>query len=449
MAEAPPLRRIVRPTPCATRVLVGINAAVFLAMVLTGVSPTQPTNAQLLRWGANWGPLALDGQLWRMLTSNYVHIGIVHIALNMWCLWDLGRLSELIFGRWTLLLLYTACGLAGSIASLWFHPLVTGAGASGAIFGLAGALIAALYLGKLPFPKQGLQRTLKSLLTFAGYNLLFGAVGRGIDNSAHIGGLVMGLGLGAILGQFLMEPHQRRNRLERYVFAAAALVLIVAGLDVRASRGYVVQLVQAENQLQKGQVDTAIGNLQQVVARNRQNNLALLLLGNAYLQKKDYAQAESVLKQAQANDPDDLGVQYYLGLVYGETNRYEEARQIFAKLTQSNPKDDDGWTMLGTALDGLGREQEAVQALQRAISLNPRNAEAHRELGLAWLKMKQADSAIAELQQATQLDPKSAQAQHDLGNAYLMKGMKPESDAAFQKAEELQAGHATPTRQQP
>src|SRR5947209_16686011 len=126
----------------------------------------------------------------------------------MWCLWDLGRLAERIFGGLTLFLIYTLCGLAGSIASLWMHPMVFGAGASGAIFGLAGALIAALYLGKLPFPKQGLQRTLRSLLTFAGYNLFFGAVAGGMKNWAHIAALVLGLALGAILGQSLINAQK-------------------------------------------------------------------------------------------------------------------------------------------------------------------------------------------------------------------------------------------------
>ena len=116
--------------------------------------------------GSKCGPLSLGPQPWRMLTSNYVHIGMIHIFFNMWCLWNLGRLAERIFDRWTYLLVYTATGIGGSLASLWWHPRGMGAGASGAIFGLAGALIAVLYLGKLPVAKEVLKPTLKSLLTF-------------------------------------------------------------------------------------------------------------------------------------------------------------------------------------------------------------------------------------------------------------------------------------------
>jgi rhomboid protease GluP len=225
-----------------TTTLVGMNVAVFVVMVVTGVPPVEPTSAQLLKWGANWGPFSLGAEPWRMLASNYVHSGIIHIALNMWCLWSLGFLAERIFDPWTYVLTYTACGLAGSVVSLWWHPLAVGVGASGAIFGLAGALIAALYLGHLPISRQAIQGTLKSLLTFAGYNLFFGAVARGIDNSAHIGGLLAGLALGAALAKHLMEPPEIRNRWRRGVFIAAAVVLFLAFMEVKHVNGNLAPL---------------------------------------------------------------------------------------------------------------------------------------------------------------------------------------------------------------
>jgi rhomboid protease GluP len=223
-----------------TTTLVGMNVAVFVVMTLTGISPVEPTIPQLLKWGANFGPLSLGTQPWRMLASNYVHIGIIHIALNMWCLWNLGFLAERVFDPWTYVLTYTVCGLAGSLSSLWWHPLTVGAGASGAIFGLAGALIAALYLGHLPISKQAIQGTLKSLLIFAGYNLFFGAAIRGIDNSAHIGGLVAGLILGAVLAKHLTVSPEVRDGWRRGVFIAAAVVLFLLFTVVRHASGNIV-----------------------------------------------------------------------------------------------------------------------------------------------------------------------------------------------------------------
>ena len=217
-----------------TSVLIGINVLVFALMVLSGVSFTTPELEQLKKWGADYGPLTFGAQqYWRLLTSNYVHIGIVHIALNMWCLWNLGALAERIFDRWTYVLGYTACGIAGSILALWWHPTAVEAGASGAIFGIAGALIAALYLGRLPVHPSALKATLKSLLSFAGYNLFFGAVIPGISNAAHLGGFITGLGLGAVLAPGLTAPPDERNPRRRFVFIAAGVLLLVLFVFVR------------------------------------------------------------------------------------------------------------------------------------------------------------------------------------------------------------------------
>jgi rhomboid protease GluP len=225
-AVSPAAVRSRQPFP-VTQVIVGINVVVFIAMVLSGVSPLQPTVQDLLTWGANAAPLSLGLQPWRMLASNYVHIGLIHIFFNMWCLWNLGRLAERIFDRWTYLLVYTATGIGGSLSSLWWHPRGIGAGASGAIFGLAGALIAVLYLGKLPVAKEALKPTLKSLLTFAAYNLFFGLV-PGIDNAAHLGGLATGLGLGAALAGSFSQPLDDRARWRNYAAVGTSLLLLAS-----------------------------------------------------------------------------------------------------------------------------------------------------------------------------------------------------------------------------
>lgn len=234
LQTAAPARRSlsVAKSP-VTAGIIGVNALVYVAMVVSGVSPFAPTIADLLRWGADSGIQTLTAQPWRILTSNYLHIGLLHIALNMWCLWNLGALAEQIFDPLTYFLTYTVCGLGGSIATLWWHPNGVGAGASGAIFGMAGALISALYLGHLPVHPQAMKSTLKSLLSFAGYNLFFGTVVPGIDNSAHIGGLISGLILGAVLARHLTSPPDERNSWRNWVFIAAGVILLLAFRLVR------------------------------------------------------------------------------------------------------------------------------------------------------------------------------------------------------------------------
>jgi rhomboid protease GluP len=433
--------------PPVTVTIVGFNLLVFAAMVATGTPLFKPTPFQVLKWGANWGPMSLDGQPWRMLTANYVHIGLLHLLVNMWGLWQLGRLSERIFGRWTYGLTYTACGIAGSLASLWWHPMVVGAGASGALFGIVGALIGTLYLGKLPLPQAARQGLLKNLVGVVAINLYLGASFAGIDNSAHIGGLLTGLALGAVLGPQLMESPDRRRSHERMTFVAAALVLVAFGTYVKQKNSYVVALGNP-GQVSKNQLDQAIATLQASVARNPRNKVALGLLGNAYLQRKDYPNAESTLKGVLQLDPNDASAKYNLGLTYAGMGRYEEARQIYADLVQQDPKDDDTWVLLGASLDGLGREPEAVDAYQKAIALNPKNAEAYRELGLAQMKLNRPSAAIASLQQSARLDPNNAETQTDLGDVYIAMGSPAEAAAAFRKAEEMKKAASQPATNQ-
>src|SRR2546423_9943767 len=229
----PQLPRVRFPV---TATLVAINIAVFLLMVFTGVSAAEPTVRDVLRWGGDYGPFTLQGQWWRLITSVFLHIGIIHIAANMWALWQLGALSEMIFGHKFYLAIYLLCGIAGDLASLRFHPNIPGAGASGAIFGLAGAMISVLKLAKLPAPKNALRGTLRSLVFFVIINI--GIVGRipGVDNAAHLGGFFCGLVLGALLSwaRFVNEENRVRIR-----WASICLVAVLLyGSFVALKRSY-------------------------------------------------------------------------------------------------------------------------------------------------------------------------------------------------------------------
>jgi len=449
-APVDPLSRSVRGVtyrPPFTVAIVGVNALVFAGMVATGVPLLkEPTYAQLLRWGADFGPLSLDGQPWRVLTSNYVHIGLWHIVLNMWGLWNLGRLAERIFGGWTYLLTYTACGIAGSLTSLFFHPHTPGAGASGAIFGLVGALISALYLGRLPFPKVAMQRMLRSLLIVVAVNLYLGAQVGVIDNSAHIGGLVMGLALGAVLGPELTKPREIRTAHERIVFVAAAILLVGLGAFARRQSGWVVPLERARQAINQGRVDEGIGELQQVLARRPDEEMGLDLLSYAYLLKNDYPRAEVALKRLLTSDPDDPTAQYNLGVVYQATDRYEQARELFLKLSLQTPENDKVWLSLGSSLKKLNRLPEAEQAFRQALAVNPKNSAAFLAIGQMQLELEQPDTAIDSFQHCLQIDPKSADAELGLSRAYLAKRMFKEAAGTLKKYQEIKASEQPPSQ---
>lgn len=331
-----------------TTIIVGLCVAVYVAMALSGVSPLQPTTQQLIKWGANFGPLSLGSQPWRMLTSNYVHIGLLHIFFNMWCLWNLGKLAERVFPPWTYLFLYTACGLAGSISSLWWHPMVVGAGASGAIFGLAGALIAVFYLGKLPIPQAAVRGTLKSLITFAGYNLLFGLTA-GIDNFAHLGGLLAGLAFGGAVAKHVVALPEERRRWQFYASIGMVFVLLTTGSLVRqqyrravTARSQILSGLGIPNGLPatKGGYDQLIGQLQRVIRDDPDAPQPHVLLGRIYMAKSQPDDAIAEYQEALRLDPCYADAASGLAAAYsakGMQGQAQDAVNKAAELTKSCP----------------------------------------------------------------------------------------------------------------
>ena len=220
-----------------TQFLLGANAAVFVAMIAASGS-IEFSNSIAVHFGANVGPYTLTGEWWRLFTYMFLHGSILHIAFNMWCLWDLGALSESLYGRWTFAGIYLLTGLAGGLGSIIWNPAAFTVGASGAIFGLAGALIASFYLGEFSLPRVAMGGTLRSLLVFAVFNLFLGGFFGGIDNACHVGGLLSGLGLGAMIAKF--APHEEHASRRVLLFVVAALVL--AGCAVVLAHHYQVPL---------------------------------------------------------------------------------------------------------------------------------------------------------------------------------------------------------------
>ncbi|MDD4822707.1 MAG: rhomboid family intramembrane serine protease [Bacteroidales bacterium] len=180
----------------ATPILLDLNLLVFLCMVFVGAGFSSFETDGLLSWGANYRPLVLEGECGRLLTSLFLHGGLEHLIVNMLALLFIGFFLEPVIGAWRFALSYLLTGLAGSLSSIWWHPLSVSVGASGAILGMYGVAIALLLTNLLP---GQLKRT--SLLCFVAYvcfSLLSGLTGN-IDNAAHIGGLLSGIFVGLAL----------------------------------------------------------------------------------------------------------------------------------------------------------------------------------------------------------------------------------------------------------
>lgn len=217
-----------------TPLIILVNIAVFALMVLRGVSWMDPTSRELVKWGADFGPLTTNGEWWRTVTSMFLHIGIIHLAFNMYALYRVGELTERLFGNLGFAVLYLLAGVGGSVASLYRNPEIVSAGASGAIFGLFGGLIAFLLVQRHAIPPKTLKSLMSSAVGLVLFNVVFGATVPGIDMAAHIGGLVAGLIVGLLLTQSLTNA-TARNRLRRGVVALAVGGAVMVAFAARIS----------------------------------------------------------------------------------------------------------------------------------------------------------------------------------------------------------------------
>ena len=179
----------------ATPILIDLNILVFIVMVASGVGIMSPSTLSLLKWGADFGPLTLTGEWWRAVTCNFIHIGAFHLLMNMYAFMYVGLLLEGLIGSRRMFMSYLLTGLCSAAFSLYMHGETISAGASGAIFGLYGIFLAFLFFHRIA--KEQRKALLTSILIFVGYNLVYG-MKAGIDNAAHIGGLLSGFLLGII-----------------------------------------------------------------------------------------------------------------------------------------------------------------------------------------------------------------------------------------------------------
>ena len=210
------------PNVWVTPTLVGLCVLVWVLNIASGMSPMSPRPIDLLMWGGNFLPATVQ-QPWRLLSSVFLHGGIIHLAFNMWALWDTGRLAERFYGNFQLLLIFLVSGLSGSMASLFFSASHSvSVGASGAIFGVVGSLLAAVFTKAHKLPTGLVTSMRSSMLTFVGYSLFMGFVASFIDNSAHIGGLVGGFAMGMILAEKFDGDEYRHQAL----WSIAAVILV-------------------------------------------------------------------------------------------------------------------------------------------------------------------------------------------------------------------------------
>jgi rhomboid protease GluP len=290
--------------------LFAINVVVFVLQQVPGLNVTY--------WGTNIGPLTLTGEYWRLFTAGFLHGGIFHIAVNMWCLWSLGRLSERLFGKWQTFAIYMVTGVGGALLSIASNPHHGELGASGAVFGIVGAVMAGVKFGDLNISTGEKRAIFSSVVSFAVLNFVLGFSGFGsgvfgrVDNMCHLGGFVSGLLVGLPLGAFA----RRHQLLQLATVVVTGLVLFAAGRELVQTHGPAAQKGLAMMEAERG----------------------------------NYLSAAVYLEKYTADDPHDEEALLDLGKLYVLTNQRDKAINAFQRALQANPTSYDA----KEALEGLG-----------------------------------------------------------------------------------------------
>jgi rhomboid protease GluP len=217
--------------PVVTYGLVAINTLVFIGSVFFGAELFRPTGDMQIAWGSNFGPYTTDDEWWRLITSLFIHFGLLHVLFNMLALAWFGPLVERLYGGAVYLLIYLFAGILGSVVSIGWHPALNSAGASGAIFGVCGALLAQL-LFRSGVPSDVSRPIRRSTLIFIGWSAYATFGHKGVDYAAHLGGLAAGciLGLAATLPMRNEQSNTRQKFLPPLVVVAIAVSLSAVGV---------------------------------------------------------------------------------------------------------------------------------------------------------------------------------------------------------------------------
>jgi rhomboid protease GluP len=218
------------PVTWVTLALVTLNLLAFVATLLGGAGLLKPSGSTYIEWGSNFGPYATSGDWWRLLTSNFLHLGLFHLLFNMWALAATGTLIERLLGSVRFAFVYVVAAIGSSFASLLWNPEVNSVGASGAIFGLYGVLLAVLRRGPRFVPGSIIVPMRNFTLIFVVVMLAAGLPTDGIDNAAHVGGLVAGFIVGLLIARPLSVTATRPRATDTVAFDDTTMFAVAAGV---------------------------------------------------------------------------------------------------------------------------------------------------------------------------------------------------------------------------
>jgi rhomboid protease GluP len=371
----------------------------------------------LLEFGASFKPYVERGEYWRLVMPMFLHAGLAHIVLNGLGLYALGRILERIYGYGRFTCLYVGAGIGGSLLSVWRSSGIA-VGASGAIFGIAGAIVVTGYLRReITSPRW--RRVFGRLMVLAiladlALGIEIPTIARWlrlgevrIDNWAHVGGLVTGMALAALVPPpprreygYLYGP-VARERSPAIVALPVAIVVLSMAFAAERYRAYlaVTRSLEESARLRAAhQDDRALGLAQEAARRSPTDERPHEQLGLMYLEQKRIPEAIQEYSEVLRLSPDSPQAQLGLALAYREKGDLAKSRELFEAVAKETPQDADSQEALADVCAELKLYEEAVSHYQRALGLDPHMAAAHNNL--AWLDATAEDPHFRNAEQA-------------------------------------------------
>lgn len=323
--------------PFFTYFFIAIQLIVFLLLEVSGGSTNTET---LIKFGAKFNPLILEGEWWRFITPIFLHIGILHLAMNTLALYYLGITVEKIFGRIRFILIYLIAGFGGSLASFLFSQNLS-AGASGAIFGCFGAL---LYFG-LIYPKLFMRTMGLNIFVVLAINLAFGFSMEGIDNAGHIGGLI-----GGFLATGVLHFPKQKKMLQQILFLVVTASLSVGLLYYGFHHGSKLL-----------------------------NEQSTLFIAQDYIQSEQWDKASKVLEGYVEDHPDSAESYFLLSYAEIKMNQINKAEKHLLRVLELDPNMDEAHVNLALIYLNKHELEKAKEHANQAVRIEPNKAE-YKEL---------------------------------------------------------------------
>lgn len=337
------LAKWLAPQPLlpAYKVIITLNVIAFIGLcVLNKFDVMDIKTSNLMTWGANVSAFTLNGDYWRLLSSMFLHGGLLHIAMNMVVLLDISKTVERLYGSFKYLLIYFVAGIGGGLFSMFFSPNGSSVGASGAVFGIYGALLAFYVRHLNEVPSNVIIASCKNIFAFIVANIVIGLASARIDNAAHMGGLIFGF----LQGIVLLNTGAIRSWSAGNAFGTIAVCAVGAGIFCIDQAGLldhngVIVLTKVEKLLAEKKNDEAFALLNKAVEDHPDSEFAYEIRGLKYLELNDLDKALPDIEQGLKINPKSIRLRAIKAEILTKQAKFKDALAEINSVIEDSPAD--------------------------------------------------------------------------------------------------------------